>query len=60
MIFLGISVQVHDELVLEVDPSVMKEAGLLLKMTMENSTSLLGMSFAFTSYIYLFLRTNIH
>ncbi|XP_059592184.1 helicase and polymerase-containing protein TEBICHI isoform X2 [Vitis vinifera] len=36
-----IILQVHDELVLEVDPSVMKEAGLLLKMTMENSTSLL-------------------
>ena len=46
--FLGISVQVHDELVLEVDPSVMKEAGLLLKMSMENSTSLLGLCFAFT------------
>ncbi|KAK4364934.1 hypothetical protein RND71_016292 [Anisodus tanguticus] len=33
--------QVHDELVLEADPSVTKEAGLLLQMSMENAVSLL-------------------
>lgn len=40
--FLAIAVQVHDELVLEVDQSVVKEAALLLKMGMENAASLLG------------------
>lgn len=37
-----VSIQVHDELVLEVDPSVIKEAALLLKTSMENAVSLLG------------------
>ncbi|KAK9273993.1 hypothetical protein L1049_018807 [Liquidambar formosana] len=36
-----ILLQVHDELVLEVDPSVVKEAGLLLQMSMESAASLL-------------------
>lgn len=36
-----IILQVHDELVLEADPSVAKEAGLLLQMSMENAVSLL-------------------
>lgn len=38
------ALQVHDELVLEADPSVIKEAGLLLQMSMERAASLLGMS----------------
>lgn len=36
-----IILQVHDELILEVDPSMVKEAALLLQMSMENATSLL-------------------
>ncbi|CAB4266528.1 unnamed protein product [Prunus armeniaca] len=36
-----ILLQVHDELVLEVDPSVIKEAALLLRTSMENAVSLL-------------------
>ncbi|XP_062109140.1 helicase and polymerase-containing protein TEBICHI [Humulus lupulus] len=36
-----ILLQVHDELVLEADPSVIKEAASLLQMSMENATSLL-------------------
>ncbi|XVF35495.1 hypothetical protein REPUB_Repub18cG0150400 [Reevesia pubescens] len=36
-----ILLQVHDELVLEVDPSVIKEAAWLLQMSMENAVSLL-------------------
>ncbi|VFQ97668.1 unnamed protein product [Cuscuta campestris] len=36
-----IVLQVHDELVLEVDPSVIKEAGVLLRTSMENAASLL-------------------
>lgn len=36
-----ILLQVHDELVLEVDPSVIKEAALLLQTSMENAASLL-------------------
>ncbi|KAK7293723.1 hypothetical protein RJT34_16596 [Clitoria ternatea] len=36
-----ILLQVHDELVLEVDPSVIKEAALLLQTSMENAVSLL-------------------
>lgn len=36
-----ILLQVHDELVLEADPSVIKEAGLLLQMSMERAASLL-------------------
>ncbi|XP_065030525.1 helicase and polymerase-containing protein TEBICHI isoform X5 [Musa acuminata AAA Group] len=36
-----IILQVHDELVLEVDPGIIKEAGILLQMNMENATSLL-------------------
>ncbi|RWW02033.1 hypothetical protein BHE74_00010665 [Ensete ventricosum] len=35
---------VHDELVLEVDPGIIKEAGILLQMNMENAASLLGTS----------------
>lgn len=34
--------QVHDELVLEVDPSMVKEAAALLQISMENAASLLG------------------
>ena len=40
--------QVHDELVLEVDPSYLKEAAMLLQSSMENAVSLLGM--------FLFMR----
>lgn len=36
-----ILLQVHDELVLEVDPSVIKEGALLLQTSMENAVSLL-------------------
>ncbi|XP_058074387.1 helicase and polymerase-containing protein TEBICHI isoform X4 [Magnolia sinica] len=36
-----ILLQVHDELVLEVDPSLVREAGLLLKTAMESAASLL-------------------
>ncbi|KAL3819028.1 hypothetical protein ACJIZ3_004933 [Penstemon smallii] len=36
-----ILLQVHDELVLEADPSVVKEAGLLLQTCMESAASLL-------------------
>ncbi|URD79344.1 HELICc [Musa troglodytarum] len=36
-----IILQVHDELVLEVDPGILKEAGILLQMNMENAASLL-------------------
>ncbi|GAA0144171.1 DNA-directed DNA polymerase [Lithospermum erythrorhizon] len=36
-----ILLQVHDELVLETDPSVINEAALLLKTSMENAASLL-------------------
>ncbi|XP_019052387.1 PREDICTED: helicase and polymerase-containing protein TEBICHI isoform X2 [Nelumbo nucifera] len=36
-----ILLQVHDELVLEVDPLVIGEAGLLLQLSMENAVSLL-------------------
>ncbi|XP_059641680.1 helicase and polymerase-containing protein TEBICHI isoform X1 [Cornus florida] len=36
-----ILLQVHDELVLEADPSVIKEAALLLQMSMESAASLL-------------------
>ncbi|CAH9127303.1 unnamed protein product [Cuscuta epithymum] len=35
-----IVLQVHDELVLEVDPPVVKEAGMLLRMSMENAATL--------------------
>ncbi|CAI9093473.1 OLC1v1028975C1 [Oldenlandia corymbosa var. corymbosa] len=35
-----ILLQVHDELVMETDPSVVKEAGLLLQMSMESAASL--------------------
>ena len=38
--------QVHDELVLEVDPSVIKEAALLLRMSMENAALLHGICLA--------------
>ncbi|GJZ08398.1 helicase and polymerase-containing protein TEBICHI isoform X1 [Tanacetum coccineum] len=33
--------QVHDELILEADPSVVNEAGLLLKLSMESAASLI-------------------
>ncbi|CAB79987.1 putative protein [Arabidopsis thaliana] len=38
-----ILLQVHDELVLEVDPSYVKLAAMLLQTSMENAVSLLGM-----------------
>ena len=37
------TIQVHDELVLEVDPSLINEAALLLQMSMEDAAALLGM-----------------
>jgi hypothetical protein len=37
---------VHDELVIEVDPSMVAEAGKLLQICMENAASLLGIIFA--------------
>ncbi|KZV31631.1 DNA polymerase theta-like [Dorcoceras hygrometricum] len=40
-----ILLQVHDELVLEADSSVVKEAGLLLQTCMERAVSLLGIVF---------------
>ena len=36
----------HDELVLEVDPSMVAEAGKLLQISMETAASLLGINFA--------------
>lgn len=45
--------QVHDELVLEVDPSVVKEAAALLQKSMENAASLLGKYSAFTFFLFL-------
>ncbi|XP_076922423.1 helicase and polymerase-containing protein TEBICHI-like [Bidens hawaiensis] len=36
-----ILLQVHDELILEADPSVVNEAGMLLKLSMESAASLL-------------------
>lgn len=45
--------QVHDELVLEVDPSVVKEAASLLQKSMENAASLLGKYAAFTVFLLL-------
>lgn len=36
-------IQVHDELVLEVDPSVVKEAASLLQIGMEKAALLFGM-----------------
>lgn len=38
-----IMMQVHDELVLEVDPSYVNEAARLLQTSMQNAVSLLGM-----------------
>lgn len=35
----------HDELVLEVDPCMVPEAGRLLQISMENAASLLGITF---------------
>lgn len=46
-------IQVHDELVLEVDPSVIKETALLLRISMENAASLLG------NYILLALHFDL-
>lgn len=40
--FLFLFPQVHDELVMEADSSVVKEAGLLLRLSMESAASLLG------------------
>ena len=53
-------VQVHDELVLEVDPSYAKEAAMLLQSRMENAVSLLGMflmyhTLFYAMYIYVML-----
>lgn len=39
---LQMAMQVHDELVLEVDPSMIREAALLLQTCMENAALLLG------------------
>jgi hypothetical protein len=51
-----IAIQVHDELVLEVDPSVIKEAALLLQMSMENAALLLGIFLLFVVHILYILR----
>lgn len=48
-------VQVHDELVLEADPSIIKEAGFLLKTSMECAASLLGKVKTISSFVS-FLR----
>lgn len=45
LLYCGMITQVHDELVLEVDPSYAKEAAMLLQTSMENAVSLLGMFF---------------
>ena len=45
-------VQVHDELVLEVDPSYAKEAAMLLQYSMENAVSLLGMFLLYNPPFY--------
>lgn len=37
--------KVHDELVLEVDPCMVGQAGRLLQLCMENAASLLGILF---------------
>lgn len=50
-----IAIQVHDELVLEVDPAVIKEAALLLQTSMENAALLRGM-FSVVQ-MFLLLRT---
>jgi DNA polymerase I-like protein with 3'-5' exonuclease and polymerase domains len=44
---------VHDELVLEVDPCMVAQAGRLLQICMEEAASLLGISFNlnFDSYL---------
>lgn len=56
IIFQVTVTQVHDELVLEVDPSVIKEAALLLKTSMENAVSLLGSySVLFFHFAFFFL-----
>lgn len=44
MILLVIATQVHDELVLEVDSTVVKEAAFLLQKCMESAAMLLGTS----------------
>ena len=49
---LDIMVQVHDELVLEVDPSYAKEAAMLLQYSMENAVSLLGMFLLYNPPFY--------
>lgn len=43
----------HDELVLEADPLVVKEAGLLLQTCMECAVSLLGMVFEKSFNIFI-------
>lgn len=57
-----VSIQVHDELVLEVDPSVIKEAALLLQTSMENAVSLLGIFLSLWIYCFTFdsLRTYVY
>jgi DNA polymerase theta len=42
---------VHDELVLEVDPSMVAEAAKLLQICMENAASLLGIIFYTELYV---------
>jgi hypothetical protein len=49
-------IQVHDELVLEVDPSLIKEAAFLLQMSMENAALLLGICLVFIVHILYILR----
>lgn len=45
-----VSNQVHDELVLEVDPVVIKEAALLLQTSMENAVLLRGIFLKFLEH----------
>lgn len=42
MILALCSDQVHDELVLEVEPYLIRDVGILLQMSMESAVSLLG------------------
>lgn len=47
--------QVHDELLLEVNPSLVKEAASLLQVTMEGAASLLGNSIRLTTCLIFFI-----
>ncbi|CAK7353378.1 unnamed protein product [Dovyalis caffra] len=48
------TIQVHDELVLEVDPSLINEAALLLQWSMENAASLLELPALIFMLSYMF------